>query len=152
LTAELVPQPRGELAPPAAPADPLADVRLACAPGRGVARIETLAALLAPTRVVRPRDEGAERSDVALAWGRKPSAAKAERWAAAQGVPVWRLEDGFLRSVELGNVDAPLSVVVDDQGIYYDADVPSRLEALVRRPLAEAEHARAQRLVARWRD
>ena len=131
--------------------DPLENVQLACVPGRGVAAMATLPGLLAPTRLVRPREEGAERADVALAWGRKPSAAKAERWAAAQGVPVWRLEDGFLRSVGLGGVEPPLSMVVDDEGIYYDAGLPSRLETLVKRPLAPAEVERALGLVDAWR-
>jgi len=151
LNSDVAKLPESAVAPSSAP-DPLAGIALACVPGRGVATIPTLAPLLAPTRLVRPRDEGAERADVALAWGRKPSAAKAERWAAAQGVPVWRLEDGFLRSVGLGSAEPPLSLVVDDAGIYYDADAPSRLESLVRRPLAEAEVARALRLVARWRE
>lgn len=43
-----------------------------------------------------------------------------------------RVEDGFLRSRGLGaNLIAPLSLVVDDLGIYYDPTEPSRLEALV---------------------
>ena len=152
MNTDVAPFASGEIAPAAPSPDPLAGIGVACVPGRGVAAVATLPALLAPVRVVRPRDDGAERADVALAWGRKPSAAKAERWAAAQGVPVWRLEDGFLRSVGLGGSDAPLSVVVDDVGIYYDAEGPSRLEALIRRPLAEPEFARAQRLVAQWRE
>ncbi len=131
--------------------DPLAAVSVACVPGRGVAGIATLAPLLAGTRLVRPREAGAEDADVALAWGRKPSATKAERWAQAQGVPLWRLEDGFVRSIGLGGDEPPLSVVVDDLGIYYDADTPSRLEALVRRPLSGTEIARAERVVAQWR-
>jgi capsular polysaccharide export protein len=51
------------------------------------------------------------------------------------GTPVWRLEDGFLRSVGLGaDLVRPLSWVVDRRGIYYDATAPSDLECL----LAEA--------------
>jgi capsular polysaccharide export protein len=131
--------------------DPLADVRAACVVGRGIANIPTLPALLAGTTLLRPRDHGAEQAGVALAWGRKPSALRAERWARAQGVPVWRLEDGFLRSIGLGNVDPPQSVVVDDLGIYYDAGGPSRLEALIARELDAGELARAERVVALWR-
>jgi hypothetical protein len=41
----------------------------------------------------------------------------------------------LLRSLGLGKSDPPLSIVVDDLGIYYDAQVPSRLEALVATPL-----------------
>lgn len=45
---------------------------------------------------------------------------------------VLRLEDGFLRSVGLGaDLVRPLSWVVDDLGIYYDATRPSRLESIL---------------------
>jgi len=47
-------------------------------------------------------------------------------------VPVWRMEDGFLRSRGLGAALTPAeSVVVDDLGIYYNPLQPSRLEALI---------------------
>ncbi|MCL4127075.1 UNVERIFIED_CONTAM: hypothetical protein GTU68_046524 [Idotea baltica] len=43
-----------------------------------------------------------------------------------------RVEDGFLRSRGLGaDLIAPLSLVLDDLGIYYDPTRPSRLEALI---------------------
>lgn len=66
-----------------------------------------------------------------LAWGRKPSAARSEAVAARQGLPVLRLEDGFLRSFGTGEHFAPLSLVVDNQGIYYDSTQPSALEVLL---------------------
>lgn len=48
------------------------------------------------------------------------------------GTAVWRLEDGFLRSVGLGaDLVRPLSWVIDRRGIYYDATAPSDLEALL---------------------
>lgn len=48
------------------------------------------------------------------------------------GVAVWRLEDGFLRSVGLGaDLVRPLSWVIDRRGIYYDASGPSDLEHLL---------------------
>lgn len=67
-----------------------------------------------------------------LCWGAKPSARHATWYAAQSKEPLLRLEDGFLRSCGLG-VDghAPLSLVVDDLGIYYDATRPSRLETLI---------------------
>ncbi len=50
-------------------------------------------------------------------------------------LPLWRMEDGFLRSVGLGvNLVPPLSLVLDRRGIYYDATGASDLEQL----LAEA--------------
>lgn len=45
------------------------------------------------------------------------------------GVQIWRMEDGFLRSVGLGaDLVRPLSWVVDRTGIYYDTTEPSDLE------------------------
>lgn len=47
-----------------------------------------------------------------------------------------RIEDGFLRSRGLGaRLIAPLSLVADDLGIYYDPSHPSRLEQLIRAPM-----------------
>lgn len=52
--------------------------------------------------------------------------------AAAQGAPLLRIEDGFLRSVGLGsNHVGGASLVVDGQGIYFDPRSPSRLEQLL---------------------
>lgn len=70
--------------------------------------------------------------NVVLGWGNKPNTKKARDYAAKHNLPYWALEDGFLRSVGLG-VDGhpPLSLVVDDLGIYYDYSKPSRLESLI---------------------
>jgi capsular polysaccharide export protein len=131
--------------------DPLARARTACVPGRGVAQVETLAALLAGTSLLRPGDEGADRADVVLGWGLKPSAHEALDFARERHLPLVRLEDAFLRSVGLGADDPPLGIVVDDIGIYYDADEPSRLEALIATAPDEARTRRARALVALWR-
>ncbi|WP_434736531.1 capsular polysaccharide export protein, LipB/KpsS family, partial [Escherichia coli] len=70
--------------------------------------------------------------DAIAVWGHRPSAAKPVAIAKAAGKPVIRLEDGFVRSLDLGvNGAPPLSLVVDDCGIYYDASKPSALEKLV---------------------
>lgn len=132
--------------------DPLAGWRRAVVHGGGVARVGNLPALLAGLSLV-PRTQ-ADRADVdgVLAWGRKPSAHRAEAWARERGLPLIRLEDGFLRSIGLGPDEAPLSIVVDDLGIYYDAGHPSRLEQLVAMPLGEAAHRRAQALALQWRE
>lgn len=67
-----------------------------------------------------------------LGWGMKPTAEAGRRWAAANKRPYIALEDGFLRSVGLGESGAAsLSLVVDDLGIYYDATRTSRLERLI---------------------
>ncbi|MDO4896563.1 MAG: capsular polysaccharide biosynthesis protein [Moraxella sp.] len=45
---------------------------------------------------------------------------------------IWCMEDGFIRSNGLGaTLIAPLSVVMDDVGIYFDATAPSRLEQIL---------------------
>lgn len=86
-----------------------------------------------------------------IAWGRKPSAAAASAFATRHGLALLHLEDGFLRSVQMGDQAPPLSVVVDDLGIYYDASAASRLEQLIARPLTETQCIRARALIAAWR-
>lgn len=67
-----------------------------------------------------------------LGWGMKPTAAAGRRWAEKKGRPYVALEDGFLRSVGIGEAGATsLSLIVDDMGVYYDATRPSRLEHLI---------------------
>lgn len=58
-------------------------------------------------------------------------------WASAAAAPrttaSLQIEDGFLRSRGLGaDLVPPLSLVLDDLGIYYDPTSPSRLEELIR--------------------
>ncbi len=72
----------------------------------------------------------------------------ARAYAADKDLPYLALEDGLLRSYGLGvSGSSPLSLVVDDVGIYYDATRPSRLENLLNAGdftpdlLAEAERA-----------
>ena len=49
--------------------------------------------------------------------------------AAADNIPLWRIEDGFLRSIGLGaGFVAAASLALDRRGIYYDASRPSDLE------------------------
>jgi capsular polysaccharide export protein len=61
-----------------------------------------------------------------------------------------RVEDGFLRSRGLGaELVPPLSLVLDDLGIYYDPARPSRLEKMIRmrRTLRPDQALRAERLI-----
>lgn len=87
---------------------------------------------------------------IRIGWGRKASGQRAVRIAKQKGGHFCLLEDGFLRSVDLGNVDSALSIVLDNQGIYYDAASPSALESLIQRPLSQDERARAQALMLQW--
>ncbi len=45
---------------------------------------------------------------------------------------LWRIEDGFIRSVGLGaDLRRPTSLIVDDLGIYYNGNKASRLEVML---------------------
>lgn len=64
------------------------------------------------------------------------------------GLPMLRVEDGFLRSRGLGaDLVPPLSLVADDLGIYYDPNRESRLERLILSPCPAGGHARAEKLL-----
>lgn len=118
--------------------------------GALLSRQPSLPALLVGLALHRKFQAGAPLDGV-LAWGRKPSARRAEAFARSRDLPLVRLEDGFLRSVGLGADEPPMSVVVDDLGIYYDASAASRLERLIQLPLNERRRDRAQALAALWR-
>jgi capsular polysaccharide export protein len=116
---------------------------------KGIGRIEKLDAFLdGPARFYR-RWMRTNASGV-IGWGRKPSAVKAHKLAARLKLPYISLEDGFLRSVNPGDGDSPLSLVMDDQGIYYDATSPSSLETLISKPLSLAQSDRAIALRSNW--
>lgn len=52
--------------------------------------------------------------------------------ARARDIPVFQVEDGFIRSVGLGSaLHPPQSIVVDPVGIYYDPTRPSAIEQLL---------------------
>jgi capsular polysaccharide export protein len=90
---------------------------------------------------------GPKAGDVARAKNRRLM-----RWASTGAQDAVLVEDGFLRSRGLGaDLIAPLSLVLDDQGIYYDATRPSRLETLLNaaRDLSDHERARAAALIER---
>lgn len=115
---------------------------------RGLRRIATLPALLPEWSLVHGLP--ARHAHAVLAWGHKPSAQIAEAFAQRQGINILRVEDGFLRSVGLGNTCPPLSIVLDPEGIYYHAAHPSRLENLIATPLSPAQACRAQTLQQTW--
>lgn len=76
-----------------------------------------------------------ERGKAVVAWSSELTTPALSEATAKAGVPLLRMEDGFIRSVGLGASGyQPLSLVLDDRGIYYDCRTPSRLEAI----LAEA--------------
>ena len=77
-------------------------------------------------------------------------------WASAArpDTDTTRVEDGFLRSRGLGaRLTPPLSLALDDLGIYYDPSQPSRLERLITESVAlpSAEIERSRVLIQRIR-
>lgn len=73
-----------------------------------------------------------KKSDVFVGWGRKKSGLKAVELARKYNTRFLLLEDGFLRSLNLGVEKSPsFSIVKDDVGIYYDATTPSKLENIL---------------------
>ncbi|HLV19959.1 MAG TPA: hypothetical protein VKZ49_03725 [Polyangiaceae bacterium] len=98
----------------------------------GIARLPHLKTFVGCEELVRdPADDQARSLDAVIGWGHKPTAQVAREYAQRHGLPYLALEDGFLRSVGLGRDDPPLSLIVDDVGVYYDAREPSRLERLL---------------------
>lgn len=68
-----------------------------------------------------------------ILWGLKET--KLETQAKERGWQVLRIEDGFIRSLGLGsNLVKPLSLVLDNQGIYFNPRCTSRLEQLLQCP------------------
>ncbi len=76
-----------------------------------------------------PAQALAQQDGAVLAW----AARLRPETEAAASMPVWRVEDGFIRSIGLGVNFAPAaSLAVDPIGMHYDATRPSRLETLLR--------------------
>jgi len=97
-------------------------------------KVPHLEALLGVSHVIeRPPLRRAGDADFVVGWGTKPTARHARAYAKTTGLPYVAIEDGFLRSA--GSASAklpPVSVVLDDLGIYYEAGRRSRVETLIR--------------------
>jgi capsular polysaccharide export protein len=80
----------------------------------------------------RPAVAAARAADGAVAvWPSRAPRGLTEQ-AHGAGVPLYRVEDGFVRSVGLGAAcHPPLSIVVDRRGLYYDPTGPSDLEVIL---------------------
>ena len=113
----------------------------------GMNRIPHLEVLL--REEIRFRPGSSDGLSAIAGWGHKPSADKAKQMAAKWNLPYMAVEDGFLRSLGLGVLGhAPLSIVVDDVGVYYDATGSSRLEELIRnREFSDAELSLGRRAI-----
>ncbi|MCW4151740.1 capsular polysaccharide biosynthesis protein [Halomonas sp. 18H] len=91
--------------------------------------------------------QGAEADERILCWASRLDENAATR-CRQSGHALWRMEDGFLRSIGLGvDLARPLSLVVDSLGIHYDAKRESELERLLNEAdFPPALMARAARL------
>ncbi len=92
----------------------------------------------------------ADSPDAVAGWGRKPSGRRAVWLSKVLRRRLALLEDGFIRSVERHS--APLSLIVDDIGVYYDATKASRMERSIGRGITGDQSARARAIAALWRD
>ncbi len=84
-------------------------------------------------------------ADILVCWGAQAPAGLAEM-ARACRARLLHVEDGFVRSVGLGSdLIRPLSLVLDERGIYFDATRPSDLEHMLsKREFGPDDLARAQ--------
>jgi len=57
---------------------------------------------------------------------------EAREYAARRGIPIYRVEDGFIRSADLGSRHTvAMSLAIDEGGIYFDANSSSDLQRLL---------------------
>jgi len=70
--------------------------------------------------------------DIAVVWGRKVSGHSTLEYATSVGIPVWYLEDGWVRTCsEDAHSRKSYSLLVDKVGVYYDASSPSSIEQIL---------------------
>lgn len=66
-----------------------------------------------------------------VSWGYQ-APPEVEAYAASRNIPLLRMEDGFIRSADLGcKHTRALSLVLDYKGLYFDATRPSELEDIL---------------------
>jgi len=120
---------------------------------RGISKNSTLPDLLPDFELVGGWVGRTPRNiNYVASWGFKPSYRQANVAASELQKSILFIEDGFLRSVELGDNDPALSIVVDYQGIYYHAGRPSDVENYIQRSLSSQQIERARSLRQQWCD
>lgn len=72
-----------------------------------------------------------------VGWGRRPSGRRALALSSRTVVPALSIEDGFLKGFAPGQDEPSQAFVMDRTGIYFDANAPSDLEALLEQPLQD---------------
>jgi len=103
----------------------------------------------------RPRAGLPGASDAVIAWGHSPRAWRAEALARRFDVPLWRVEDAWIRSIRPGRAggEPPMGLLLDRSGMHYDPSHPSDLETLLATdPLDQGQDiARARLCIDRLR-
>lgn len=99
------------------------------------------------------RSKGMKVDSPVYIWGKKPFV-EVEAYVKEHKNPLFRVEDGFIRSVSLGSdLTKAYSLVVDSRGIYFDPHTESDLEVMLNEKHFDAALiARAQTLQAYLRD
>lgn len=119
-----------------------AQVAVALSPG--ILAIENLAAFLGLQCVLSPREarRRALPADVVLAWGRKNTSQAAVEYAGKRALPVWFLEDGWIRTAsQSAHSRKCYSILVDPVGVYYDSTKPSGIENYLNLDDAQFAHS-----------
>jgi len=77
------------------------------------------------------KEKGLDKNSKIYIWGKKEFT-DLEVWARDNGAQIYRVEDGFIRSVSLGSdLTKAYSLVVDSRGIYFDPTTQSDLEYIL---------------------
>lgn len=100
----------------------------------GIRAIKHIASFLGVNNVCAPESGQLKRGKVAavVVWGRKQNSVRALQYAENNDLPVWFLEDGFVRNCEEDpHTRKTYSVMVDKSGVYYDGTCPSDIESLL---------------------
>ena len=97
---------------------------------RGISKIPLLKELIGED-LVRLHKYSSNPVDKVVGWGMRSTAYVARTYAKKKQISYVALEDGFLRSFNTGDLCPPLSLILDEQGIYYDATRPCALETVL---------------------
>jgi len=103
--------------------------------------------LLGRGHLKKALSKGLDSQKTIYIWGRK-SFPDVEQYAHLYNIPIFRVEDGFIRSVSLGSdLTQAYSLVVDLRGIYFDPTQPSDLEHILQNHIfTETEILRARKI------
>ncbi|MEA3491834.1 MAG: capsular polysaccharide biosynthesis protein [Campylobacterota bacterium] len=98
---------------------------------RNMQSIKFINPLFSKTALDMAIKKGLNRESHIYIWGKK-AFEDVERYAKESEIDIYRVEDGFIRSVGLGSdLTRPYSLVIDHRGIYFDPTKESDLEHIL---------------------